>query len=297
MKKKNLLALAGVLAVCAVGGTMAYFNQTMEAENVFDTGKFGSTMVEDFKPSEGQNWEPGATVDKVVKVVNTGDLPVVVRVKMDEKWVNKENGDLIKETSTTNVPSDGAKKAGAAGANQLVTIWQENPEDGLWTADDSVVKKALSDSRKWIFNEADGYYYYADELGAGDPTEAFLQSVTLIENADMGQYKKVKYYTFEEDETTTNWTEFPKDENDNYVSEKDLKTVLGADDYGKIKHFKSDIVPGENPGYSNADYTLTITSQTVQATKQAVNAVFGNGSEFTLDGTSWTLKDETTGNN
>lgn len=90
MKKKNVLALAGVLAVCAVGGTMAYFNQTMEAENVFDTGKYGSTMVEDFKPSEGQNWEPGATVNKVVKVVNTGNLPVVVRVKMDEKWIDPD---------------------------------------------------------------------------------------------------------------------------------------------------------------------------------------------------------------
>ena len=159
MKKKNVLALAGVLAVCAVGGTMAYFNQTMEAENVFDTGKYGSTMVEDFKPSEGQNWEPGATVNKVVKVVNTGNLPVVVRVKMDEKWINKDDDTLIKEASTAKAASDAAKAAGVAGANQLVTVYQGDPEDGQWAVDDSVVKKALNESGKWIYREEDGYYY------------------------------------------------------------------------------------------------------------------------------------------
>lgn len=296
MKKKNLLALAGVLAVCAVGGTMAYFNQTMEAENVFDTGKYGSTMVEDFKPSEGQNWEPGATVNKAVKVVNTGDLPVVVRVKMDEKWVNKENNKLVKETSTVNAASADAQAAGVAGTSQLMTIYQDNPEDGLWTKDDSVVKKTLSESKKWIYNADDGYYYYADELGAGDPTEDFLQSVTLIENVDMGQYRKVKYYTFDDAEATAAWTEFPKDTAGNYISEKELKNALGEEAYGNIKHFKSDILPDTAPGYRDADYTLTITSQTVQATKQAVNTVFGNGSEFSLNGTNWTLKDETINN-
>lgn len=295
MKKKNVLALAGVLAVCAVGGTMAYFNQTMEAENVFDTGKYGSTMVEDFKPSEGQNWEPGATVNKVVKVVNTGNLPVVVRVKMDEKWINKDDDTLIKEASTAKAASDAAKAAGVAGANQLVTVYQGDPEDGQWAVDDSVVKKALNESGKWIYREEDGYYYYADELGAGDPTDAFLESVTLIENADMGQYAKKKYYTFDADEATENWVEFPTDSKGEYVSEKDLKAEIGEENYAKIQHFKSDIIPGANPGYSNADYTLTITSQTVQATKQAVNAVFGNNSEFTLKGTSWSLRDETVG--
>ena len=75
-----------------------------------------------------------------------------------------------------------------------------------------------------------------------------------------------------------------------------MKAEIGEENYAKIQHFKSYIIPGANTGYSNADYTLTITSQTVQATKQAVNAVVGNNSEFTLKGTSWSLRDETVGN-
>lgn len=180
MKKKNMIALAGLVAVCGIGGTLAYFNQTMEAENAFDTGKFGSTLVEDFKPSDGQNWEPGATVNKVVEVKNTGNLPVVVRIKMDETWVNKDKGELVKKTSTEEI--------GKAGDNKLVNIYQEKNGDGLWADDDSVVKKEIDKSGNWIFHG--GYYYYKNELAAGAPTDAFLKSVTLIEDVDMGQYQE-----------------------------------------------------------------------------------------------------------
>lgn len=279
MKKKNMIALAGLVAVCGVGGTLAYFNQTMEAENAFDTGKFGSTLVEDFKPSEGQNWEPGATVNKVVEVKNTGDLPVVVRIKMDETWVNKTNGELVKKTSTT--------EDGAAGTNKLVNIYQESDSDGLWADDDSVVMKAISDSGNWVFQ--DGYYYYKDEVGAGETTGAFLNSVTLIEAVDMGQYEEKKFYTTDEDESTAVWKDWPMAEG-KYVAASELEDSVGKDVYKEIKHFKSDIIPGTNPGYSNADYTLTITAQTVQATADAVATVFGTKLDTTEF--NWTLQND-----
>lgn len=286
MKKKNMIALAGLVAVCGVGGTLAYFNQTMEAENAFDTGKFGSTLVEDFKPSEGQNWEPGATVNKVVEVKNTGDLPVVVRIKMDETWVNKTNGELVKKTSTT--------EDVAAGVNKLVNIYQEDDSDGLWAADDSVVMKAISDSGNWVFQN--GYYYYKNEVGAGGTTGAFLNSVTLIEAVDMGQYEEKKYYTTDKDEATANWIEWPTKKGEDgqpvedYVAASELEDAVGKAVYKEIEHFKSEIIPGTNPGYSNADYTLTITAQTVQATADAVEAVFRD--EFAKDKFNWTfLKD------
>lgn len=279
MKKKNMIALAGLVAVCGIGGTLAYFNQTMEAENAFDTGKFGSTLVEDFKPSDGQNWEPGVTVNKVVEVKNTGNLPVVVRIKMDETWVNKDKGELVKKTSTEEI--------GKAGDNKLVNIYQEKNGDGLWADDDSVVKKEIDKSGNWIFHG--GYYYYKNELAAGAPTDAFLKSVTLIEDVDMGQYQEKKYYTTDVDEATAVWKDWPQ-KDDKYVAASDLESVLGAEVYKEIKHFKSDIIPGENPGYSNADYTLTITAQTVQATKAAVAAVFGEDLDTSIF--KWELQDE-----
>lgn len=45
------------------------------------------------------------------------------------------------------------------------------------------------------------------------------------------------------------------------------------------------------PGYSNSNYVLTVTVQTVQATKDAVNAVFGSGMATTQPtGCKWILR-------
>lgn len=46
MRKKHIAALAGMAAVFAVGGSLAYFNQNLEAVNVLKTGKFDTTIVE-----------------------------------------------------------------------------------------------------------------------------------------------------------------------------------------------------------------------------------------------------------
>ena len=77
----KVIAVAAMLAVAGIGGTFAYFNQTLTAANIFDTGKYDTELVEEFKPSEGENWGPGTSVNKDVTIRNTGTLPVVVRVK------------------------------------------------------------------------------------------------------------------------------------------------------------------------------------------------------------------------
>ena len=40
MKNKKLKAIAGLVAVAVIGGSLAYFNQTMTVENPFDTNKY-----------------------------------------------------------------------------------------------------------------------------------------------------------------------------------------------------------------------------------------------------------------
>lgn len=35
----KVIAVAAMLAVAGIGGTFAYFNQTLTAANIFDTGK------------------------------------------------------------------------------------------------------------------------------------------------------------------------------------------------------------------------------------------------------------------
>lgn len=95
MKKTNkksslaLTALLGLLVVGLVGGTFAWFTDKADFENKFQTGDFSDEIWEEFVPEE--NWTPGATVDKKVFVKNTGDVPIVARVKFDESWVDANN--------------------------------------------------------------------------------------------------------------------------------------------------------------------------------------------------------------
>ena len=52
MKKKHIAALAGIAAVFAVGGSLAYFNQDLEAVNVLKSGDFDTEIVEEFRRME-----------------------------------------------------------------------------------------------------------------------------------------------------------------------------------------------------------------------------------------------------
>lgn len=246
---KKIAGAAGLAVIMLIGGTFAYFNQTMNVKNPFDTGKYDTTVTEDFKPEEGENWEPGAEVNKDVTVKNTGDYDVLVRVKFDEKWVNKDTKQTVKENDSMNDSTS-----------------QDDATDGLVDKDGSVVAKTLKKD-KWIYNAADGYWYYKENLKSKTDTGIFLDAVKLLEDADMGNYVVTNYYTTAADkpaedaigsDPSTQWVAYtgtmPKDATHNMVLTKQdpVKT-----------------------GYGNADYTLTITAQTVQATEAAMKDAFG----------------------
>lgn len=259
-KQKKLAALVALLLVFVLGGTFAYFNQTLTAENPFDTDKYETVLTEDFKPEDGKKWQPGATVNKVVAVDNTGDYPVVVRVKFDETWAGKELGNTIFEATG---------RDGSTG--------QVKDDDGLTTGDTSVVKLIFNGTdgaaENWTYNKDDGYWYYNSKIEPGKSTDAFLKAVQLIEDADMGTYNVKKYYTTAVDkpaydkigtDPATQWVQYEPDKDGNLNI-----PVPNGSTHNMAKTVQV------NPGYSNADYTLKITAQTVQATKAAAEAAFG----------------------
>lgn len=251
-KNKKIFGVAGLAAIAVIGGTFAYFNQTMTVNNPFDTGKYDTTVTEDFKPEDGDNWEPGAEVNKDVTVKNTGDYDVLVRVKLDEKWVNKETNDLIKENT---------------GLNEAT--FQVNPTDGLIDSDGSVVTKNLR-KVKWVYNTEDGWWYYKTNLKAGENTGIFLDSVKLIENVDLGKYITTNYYTTaEEKPAETTIGDENSDPSTCWVPYKGNVPETAKHSMAVTKQDPS------KPGYGNADYTLTITAQTVQATDTAMKNAFG----------------------
>lgn len=258
--RKKLLVAAGIALVIVIGGTFAYFNQTLSVENPFDTGKYDSVLKEDFSPSGGKNWEPGGEVNKDIEVKNTGDYDLIARVKFDEKWVNKDDGSITKENK-------GMDK----------TTGQVNANDGKTEGDDSVVIKNLLDDN-WVYNAADGYWYYKSNLKAHSTTGKFLDSVKLLEDADMGKYYVTKYYT--KAETEPEDTAIGSDPETQWVVYKDA-----VPEGSKHTMTKTSQDP-DAPGYGNANYTLTITAETVQATKAAVKSAFGLE---TLGGCTWTL--------
>lgn len=157
----KVIAVAAMLAVAGVGGTFAYFNQTLTAANIFDTGKYDTELVEEFKPSEGENWGPGTSVNKDVTIRNTGTLPVVVRVKFQEKWVRGQEEFYFTDTSQEKEQPVAVGSPSNAN-NAFENVYQGNPEDGIANpdADDSVVFKSMMPDGGWVYNPADGYYYY-----------------------------------------------------------------------------------------------------------------------------------------
>lgn len=296
MRKKHIAALAGMAAVFAVGGSLAYFNQNLEAVNVLKTGKFDTTIVEKFNPKDGEDWKPGETIEKQYSVTNTGEVDSLVRVKFEETWTREGEETPFVEIDTSELP----EKLGTDSArNKFESIYQKDSQDGEAdeTVDDSVVEKKLhiDDVNDWAYNPADGYYYYKKTLTPNANTTNLLDSVTLSEDVDMGKSILVqKYSTVAGDNLTeADWTEFPKDaDTGTYISVSELAERLKEE--GKtLYHMRTDIVSDENAtGYADAGYSLTITAQSVQATEEAVESVF---SSEALDyarasGWDWKLK-------
>lgn len=261
-KNKKIAGVAGLAAIMVIGGTFAYFNQTMTVTNPFDTGKYDTNVTEDFKPEDGDNWEPGAEVNKDVTVKNTGDYDVLVRVKLTEKWVNKTTGNTVAENTT-----------GLKG-----NAFQADAKDGLTTGDYSVVEKTLN-AANWVYNDADGYWYYNANLAAGTDTGKFLDAVKLMENADMGKYTVKNYYT--KAETKPAETEIGNNPDTQWVEYEGTMPE-------KTTHTLAVTTLDQNAsGYADSDYTLTITAQTVQATDAAMKDAFGLTAQPT--GCNWNL--------
>ena len=91
-RNKSLIALLLVLCVGLVGLTIAYFANSTEVENIFTTKEYGTTVTEEFISPD--NWLPGDTTNKQIKVVNSGKVDEAVRISFTETWTSK-NGTTL----------------------------------------------------------------------------------------------------------------------------------------------------------------------------------------------------------
>lgn len=272
---KRAVGVVGLAAVALIGGTFAYFTQTATIDNPFDTAKYETVVIEEFNPEQGKDWRPGAEINKDLHVENTGDRAVVVRVKFEDIWSR-----------------GGVEIHVATGSNALkVEQAVHDPgipagEDGETEGDKSVVEKIFAEgvfeNGAWSEQQADGYFYYLSQLAPGTSTGKFLDSVKLAADADMGKFMTQYYYSEEASPSNASWKA---------LGDPQPTKAAKATPPDAAKVTKAVTRPEEGKlGYSDADYVLRITIETVQATDKAVETVFGTVTESILS--EWNLDKE-----
>ena len=244
MKKSNKIkAVDGLLALTLVVGALAYFSKVMSIDNPFSTKKYGGETVEKFTPKK--DWEPGGQVTKEVQAKNTGDYDLYVRVKFDEKW--ERDGKLI---SGTELSSSNHEKFFPTSADNSVV------------GGSSVYKHLVGVEDKTWADGKDGYFYYNKVLSKDQLTTKLLDYVTLCKDANMGEYKvsKTQYALVSDDVKAEDLT-------DADYSLTEAPTDIPA---GQVLYQKKVVSLNEaNAGLAGANYTLTITTELVQANADA----------------------------
>ena len=146
--KKKLLIVSIISILAVIGGTLAYFTTTTTINDIFKTAIYQNEITEVFEAPE--NWTPGTTTDKTVKVTNTGSIDMAVRVSYTEKWITSNNKEL--------------------------SLKDENGE----------VASIINFNDDWTKDE-DGYYYFGSKenktvLKPGETSTSFMSGVTFNPN-------------------------------------------------------------------------------------------------------------------
>lgn len=190
MKKIVAIVLAMVLvAVAAVGATMAYLTDTKTVTNTFTMGDVKITLDEtdvknptgDRVTSNAYDIYPGAVVTKDPIVHNVGKNGAYIRATVNvSNWMNLVSAYYpdFKET----FPNDGYKAALNLLVGELGEGWSVVGVEGgdVFTIGQFDAKFVLK---------------YDGILASGDSTTAMFRTVTIpagIDNANTGSFKEVK---------------------------------------------------------------------------------------------------------
>lgn len=152
MSKRKILALAltlSMVAILAIGGTLAYFTDTDDATNTFTVGNVDITLTE-------PNWEgsgsqdapevyPGEPLAKDPTVKNVGANPCFVRISVEGLDCLDPAGDITYRTDYV---------TGKLGDN-----WELH---------------------------TDGYYYYNQVLEVGATTDALFDQIVIPTDLENG---------------------------------------------------------------------------------------------------------------
>jgi len=271
MKKgKFMLFGLAVLAAGAVGGTWAAWTTAVQTGNEYMIPQYRTSLEEKFNPPD--DWQPGITTEKQVWVSNNvkdadgkSGVPAIAKVVLHQSWIRNQNiykkdeaGQDVLVAEKGEIPpftfSGDGKEQYAAIPNfsrEHVCVLRSGQAQvesfrlGLPYVD--TVKEAEG---KWLLvseepEEAGNFkLYYIGVLEPGEDSPVFLESVTMNPLLEATLTDKKTTYEKQADGT--------------------YKQVTVTNVNSKY-------------GYDGCRYTLDIKATTVQATKAAVEQVFGQG--------------------
>ena len=149
----SFLFLVVIVAIFAAQ-TYAYFWDTAKSTNQITSGYMNIEFLAVQNDAESElntasiRFVPGTRFNKGFKVVNTGNVPVYIRVKVEKNIIENEN----------NLPD---------GWEELI-ICNINPED------------SSAAEQSWIYR--DGYYYYNSRVNAQDVTSLLFDEIYFSES-------------------------------------------------------------------------------------------------------------------
>ena len=198
--RRSILIASCVMAALIVGGsTFAWFTSKDEVVNkISAASNYNVVAVEDFTPPN--NWTPGQTVDKDVRVTNTGNVDAFVKASI--------SGDLVltRMTNSAAASEDTLKKAIEL---STAAVNPNNPDTSAESKDQVRAKQAGS---RLVYSADTNYgapkTYNQDLLeGSGvtlttDDNNTFV-TVDTAPNANDFEPTTTRYYIFARSTTET----------------------------------------------------------------------------------------------
>lgn len=246
-----VLSAAVLLFAGMLGGSFAYWSQMLQAVNEFKPGRYQTKIEEAF--TAPKNWQPGAEVNKDVRVANTGTAPVFVKLVLNQSWIRTETvynaaGQAVAPKKGGRFPLTFEGNSGPASAAQIQ--WGRDVAvlsggSGLSPSGLQQVARPEDAQGKWLLMDetpdADGNLtlYYMGVLPGGASTPLSVDGVKL--------HPDIQSVTLE---THTVWDK-------------------------AAKRWVTTSVENPTSDYQSARYTLGVTMYTVQATEAAAKAMFG----------------------
>lgn len=289
--------------------------------------------TDDWKPGQSWNKDVYAANPGDYPVLVRIKMDETWSPKADNEEAGRKTGEAYMSLSSDKYGSFMATegKAKYDAETHAFTANQLKDTDGEVKGDDTVVYKNMVnvDSDKWVYRE--GYWYWNGVLDEDEETEMLLDSLVLATNIDLGHYITTEYYQIAEDKpsfdpdnkegwTIAPWNEMKAELDKNTDKEEANKTAeLAAeimkwtdgtykndpkDLSGKLADTKMKLwrasaseLDKKAPGYADSYYTLTVTSEFVQANTDAVAAAWGEAFDSWRKDNLTNIKENGTDNN